>query len=139
MMNESVRIERERRKTAALHHRQEIQKMLIDRVLTPNVIRMGLMMGIIAYSTYCARSKNNVGPVQSAVAMALPGIGIPMLAADAGITDWRALAAISATGTGYVTGQMTLGWMDNGVIPSVPDVIGQLAGAATSWADPLHW
>lgn len=104
----------------------EREKILYDRVLTPGVIRLGLVSAIIAYSTYCARSKENVGPVQSALAFALPGIGIPIIAAEAGIHDKYALAAISAAGVGYTTGQMTLGWMDAGVIPSPTNLAGQL-------------
>lgn len=108
MVSEAVRLEREKRKTA----REEKMWALIN---DPNIRRLLLMSGIIAYSTYCARSKENVGPVQSALAFALPGIGIPLIAADAGIKDKWALAAISAAGIGYTTGQMVQGWQDVGV------------------------
>lgn len=88
------------------------EQRLYDTVLSPNMIRLAMVAGIIAYSTYEARSSTNVGPVRSALAFALPGIGIPLIAADAGIKDWRALAAISAAGIGYTTGQMGIGWLE---------------------------
>jgi hypothetical protein len=58
------------------------------------------------------------------LAFALPGIGIPLLAADAGVKDKFALAAMSAAGVGYTTGQMVQGWS-----PS------QLWQALTPWND----
>jgi len=113
MVNDAVRVEREKRKTARAISRMAREDRILDVVLSPNMIRLGILAGIIGYSTYCARSESNVGPVQSALAFALPGIGIPMLAADAGIKDKYALAAISAAGVGYVTGQMALGWNEH--------------------------
>ena len=110
MASEALKLEREKRKTARLDREAERRDKLYDVLLSPNMIRLGLVSVIIAYSTHCARSAENVGPVQSALAFALPGIGIPLIAADAGITDKFALAAISAAGVGYVTGQMTQGW-----------------------------
>lgn len=114
-MNEAVRVEREKRKAAREKRAWDREQMLLDRVLTPNVVRLGLMAAIIAYSTHVARSEHNEGPVQSALAFALPGIGLPLLAADAGIKDRYALAAISATAVGYTTGQMVVGWKNAGV------------------------
>lgn len=108
MVSEAVKLEREKRKTA----REEKVWALIN---DPNIKRLLLMSGIIAYSTYCARSKENVGPVQSALAFALPGLGLPLIAADAGIKDKWALAAISAAAVGYTTGQMVEGWNQMGV------------------------
>lgn len=121
LMGEAVRLEREKRKAAKEARAWEREKLLMDRFLTPNVVRLLLLSGIVAYSTYCARSDENVGPVQSALAFALPSIGIPMLAADAGITDKYALAAISAAGVGYTTGQMLVGWKQAGVVKA-PDL-----------------
>lgn len=115
MASDAIKLERERRKTARETRNYEREKRLMELVLTPNVMRLALLSGIIAYSTYCARSKDNVGPVQSALAFALPGIGIPLIAADAGIKDKWALAAISAAGVGYTTGQMVQGWQGAGV------------------------
>jgi hypothetical protein len=124
MASEAVKLEREKRKTAREARNYEREKRLIDTLLTPNLMRLVLVSGIIAYSTYCARSKENVGPVQSALAFALPGIGLPLIAADAGIRDKFALAAISAAGVGYTTGQMLQGWK--------PDTFWQ---ALTPWPD----
>lgn len=100
-----IRLEREKRKTLA-------QERLFNTLLTPNMIRLALVAGIVAYATHEARSDENVGPVRSALAFTLPGVGIPLIAADAGITDWRALGAISAASVGYVTGQMGIGWLE---------------------------
>lgn len=106
--SEAIRLEREKRKTAR-------DAKLWEMVSDPTVKRLLLLSGIIAYSTYCARSEHNVGPVQSALAFALPGIGIPLIAADAGIKDKWALAAISAAALGYTTGQAIKGWEQAGV------------------------
>lgn len=114
-MTDAVRLEREKRKTARAAAEAARADKLYDVLLSPNMMRLGMVAGIIAYSTYCARSKENVGPVQSALAFALPGIGIPLIAADAGIKDKWALAAISAAGIGYTTGQMLQGWQGAGV------------------------
>lgn len=117
--NPAVQLEREKRKTV----REERVWQLVN---DPNVKRLLLLSAIIAYSTYCARSGKNVGPVQSALALALPGVGIPLIAADAGIRDWRALAGISGASTGYVTGQMLLGWNEAGLFPSGGGVLDAL-------------
>jgi len=108
----AVKLEREKRKRERDQRNWEREKLLYERVLTPNVTRLLLIMGIIAYSTYCARSERNVGPVQTAMAFAGPGIGIPIIAADAGISDKYALAAISAAGLGYTGMQMVTGWAE---------------------------
>lgn len=125
MQNTKLAELRMQRKMAADARAWEREKLVWDRLVTPNTVRLGLMAAIIAYSTYCARSKHNVGPVQSALAFALPGIGIPLIAADAGITDKYALAAISSAGIGYTGLSMVQGWADAGVIPS--------AGEAVDW------
>ena len=121
MTSDVVKLERERRKTA----REERQAKYADRVLdvltSPNVLRLALIAGIIAYSTQITRSDKNEGPVKSALAFALPGIGIPLIAADAGIRDKWALAAISGAGIGYTTGQALIGLQLNGVTPDVGD------------------
>ncbi|GAJ01617.1 unnamed protein product [marine sediment metagenome] len=101
MISAAVKLEREKRKRARDERNWEREKLFYERVLTPNVTRLLMVMGIIAYSTYCARSDPGVGPVQGALALAGPGIGIPVIAADAGITDWKALGAISLAGLTY--------------------------------------
>ncbi len=134
-MNTALAIEREKRRAAREARNWEREQILYERLLTPNVVRLGLMASIIAYSTYCARSSENVGPVQSALAFALPGIGLPLLAADAGITDKYALAAISAAGVGYTTGQMLLGWQ-NSLIPAPANLWEAFKDALPEWAIP---
>lgn len=131
----AVALEREKRRTAREQRAWEREKLLWDRLLTPPVVRLAIMAAIIAYSTQAARSKENVGPVQSALAFALPGLGIPLLAADAGIKDRYALAAISATSVGYVTGQMLLGWKDAGILPDPRDLPAEVWRALTPWTD----
>jgi hypothetical protein len=134
--SDPVRVEREKRKAAREARAWEREKILYERILTPNVMRLVMVSGIIAYSTYCARSKENVGPVQSALAIALPGIGIPIIAADAGIRDKYALAAISAAGIGYTTDQMLKGWKEAGVLPSGSDLWEVLKDALPEWVIP---
>jgi hypothetical protein len=143
-MTDAVRLEREKRKTLKAEQAARLQERLLDVVLSPNMVRLGIMSGIIAYSTHCARSKENVGPVQSALAMALPGIGIPLLAADAGIRDKYALAAISAAGTAYATGQMVAGWKEAGILPDPSAIADEISSALTdigeravSWVNPF--
>jgi hypothetical protein len=143
MISDAIRLAREKRRAQTAERNWEREKLLYERVLTPNVVRLLMLGGIIAYSTYCARSKENVGPVQSALAFALPGIGIPLIAADAGIRDKYALAAISAAGIGYTTGQMIVGWQQAQVIPSVGDLLEETSQALTvageravSWFNP---
>lgn len=104
-----VKVEREKRKSDRESFTRELLK---DTILTPNMVRLAMVAAIIAYATAEARSSENVGPVRSALALALPGIGIPLIAADAGIKDKWALGAISAASVGYVTGQMVTGWLE---------------------------
>lgn len=115
MRDPAVQLEREKRKTAREARNYEREKMIFEHVLTPNVIRLALISGIIAYSTHVTRSPHKESPINSALAFALPGIGIPMIAADAGIKDKYALAAISAAAIGYTTGQMFVGWGESSV------------------------
>jgi hypothetical protein len=133
MVSEAVQLEREKRKTLAATRRAALEDRLLDVVTSPNMVRLAMLAGIVAYSTNAARSKENVGPVQSALAFALPGIGIPLIAADAGIKDKYALAAISAASVGYVTGQMLLGWQAP-IANMMPDS-SDIWKAITPWSD----
>lgn len=99
---------RERRALKAARDR-EIQDKLLNVVLSPNMIRLAMVAGIIAYSTHVTRSSHKESPINSALALALPTIGIPLIAADAGITDKYALGAIAAAGAAYSTGQAAVG------------------------------
>lgn len=124
--SEALKIERVRLKALRAQQRHEREQFMLDRLMSPGVVRVALMSAIIAYATAETRSKSNVGPVRSALAFALPGIGIPMLAAESGIKDKYALAAISAASTAYVTGQMIKGWQDVGMFPTAAGVLDKL-------------
>jgi len=137
MISPAVKLEREKRKTAREARAFEREKLLLERVLTPGVIRLLLVSGIIAYSTHIARSEHNEGPIPSALAFALPGLGIPIIAAEAGVRDKWSLAAISAAGIGYTTGQMLEGWQAAGILPEfdMSDVGHSLWTQMTPWKD----
>lgn len=94
---------------------QEREKILVDRLLTPANVRLLTLMAILAYSTYVTRSKQKQSPIAGTLAFGLTGIGLPLIAADAGITDKYALAAISAAGLGYTGLSMFQGWSEAGV------------------------
>ena len=96
MKSEAVRLEREKRKTAR-------EARVWELVNDPMLKRLALLAVIVAYSTYVTRSKERQGPIASALAMTLPTVGIPMLAAECGIHDWRALLAIGGA-AGTLTG-----------------------------------
>ncbi len=128
MPSQAIKLEREKRRT-------QREERLWQIVADPTVKRLILLSAIIAYSTYIARSDKNEGPVQSALAVALPGIGIPMLAADAGIKDKWALAAISSAAVGYVTHQMLTGWKEYGVIPDPSQWPAEIWHQLTPWSD----
>ena len=133
MPNALVKLEREKRKT---EREAWMRDLLKETVLTPNMVRLAMVAAIIAYSTHEARSDENVGPVRSALAFALPGIGIPLIAADAGITDKYALGAISAASVGYVTGQMMVGWGSAGVIPTPGSIWESFKNILPEWMIP---
>lgn len=101
MDTQAVKVERMKAKALKAERAWQREQMLYERVLTPNVTRLLLLSAIIAYSTYVTRSESNAGPVQAALAFALPGIGVPLICADAGIKDKYALAALSAASVGY--------------------------------------
>lgn len=92
-MNQAVKLEREKRKTRR-------EERLWELATDPTIKRLLLLSLIVGYSTYVTRSKERQGPVASALALTLPTVGIPMLAAEAGITDWRALLAIAGAAGG---------------------------------------
>jgi hypothetical protein len=115
-VNNIVRAEREKRLAAKEARNWEREQLLLDRLLTPNLIRLAIAAGILAYSTEVTRSKKKYGPIPSVLAIAGPGIGIPLIAADAGIRDKYALAAISAAGLGYAGLSTFGGWKDVGIV-----------------------
>jgi hypothetical protein len=88
MASEAVKLEREKRRTA---REERLWNLLTD----PMVKRLVLLAGIVGYTAYVNSHPEESGPVQNALAIALPAVGGPMLASDAGIHDWKALAAIA--------------------------------------------
>lgn len=86
--SEAVKLERERRKTA---REERVWKLLTD----PTVKRLLLLSGIVAYTSYINSNPGRYGVTADALAVALPTAGVPMLAAEAGITDWKVLGALA--------------------------------------------
>lgn len=99
---EAIKLEREKRKTAR-------EARLWELVNDPMLKRLALLCLIVAYSTYVTRSKERQGPVASALALTLPTVGIPMLAAECGIHDWKALLAIGGASGLLTTAQAEAG------------------------------
>lgn len=91
-VNPAVQLEREKRKTAR-------EDRLWSLVNDPMVKRLALLSAIVAYSSYVAGKKDSAGATETALAIALPSAGIPMLAADAGVKDGKVLL-----GLGLVSG-----------------------------------
>ena len=88
--SEALRLEREKRKTA----REERFWSLID---TPTNKRL-LSLALVIAATGALIQMKDKGPSGTALASGLPGIGLPLIAADAGITSWEALLAIGLAG-----------------------------------------
>ena len=103
---------RDYKRTLKAERRARYEDRLLDVLTSPAVLRTVMVAGIVAYSTNVCRSDQKAGPVQTALAFALPSIGIPLIAADAGIKDKYALLALSAIGLGYVTEQAGVGLVD---------------------------
>lgn len=94
-LSPAIKLEREKRKTA---REEKLWSLLND----PNVKRLILLSLIVAYSSYVT-GKKDAGRTETALAVALPTAGIPMLAAEAGITDWKALLALATVSGGIAT------------------------------------
>jgi len=94
-VSEAVRLEREKRKTAR-------EERLWSVVLDPTVKRLLLLSAIVGYTSYVT-GKRDAGRTETALAIALPTVGVPMLAAEAGITDWKALLALAVVSGGAAT------------------------------------
>lgn len=132
MPSQSVKLEREKRRSAR-------EERLWGLVTDPAVKRLLLLSLIVAYSTYVTRSKTNAGPIQSALAMTLPTIGIPLIAADAGVKDWRALLAFGGVAGGLTALSAEAGLRDVGrsMLDSVTWEIPSTDIPAASLAGPL--
>jgi hypothetical protein len=92
MSSDAVKLEREKRKTAR-------EERLWSVVLDPTVKRLLLFSAIVGYASYVT-GKKDAGRTETALAVALPTVGVPMLAAESGITDWKALLALSIAAGG---------------------------------------
>lgn len=128
MIPAAVRLEREKRKTA---REERLWNLLMD----PTVKRMLLLSLIVAYTSYANTHSDKMGAVGNALAVALPTAGVPMLAAEAGVTDWRVLAAL-ALGAGGVAALTNESAVDAVTISGPGDfpvlsLLGPLAGL--SW------
>ena len=95
MISPAVRLEREKR---AAKREERLWGLVTD----PTVKRLLLLSAIIGYSAHVS-ALENPGRVETALSVALPTVGIPMLAADAGITDWKVLLALGAACGGIAT------------------------------------
>ena len=95
MVSEAVKLEREKRKTA---REERAWALLLD----PTIKRLLLFSVIVGYSSYVT-GKPDAGRTETALAVGLPTVGIPMLAAESGITDWKALLALSIACGGIAT------------------------------------
>lgn len=93
MASEAVKLVREKRKA-------EREARLWALLTDPTIKRLLLLSGIVAYTTYVNSRPEESGPIENALAVALPTAGIPMLAAEAGITDWKVLGAIALASGG---------------------------------------
>jgi len=93
--SDAVKLEREKRKTA---REERAWALLLD----PTIKRLLLFSAIVGYSSYVT-GKSDAGRTETALAVGLPTVGIPMLAAEAGITDWKALLALSIASGAIVT------------------------------------
>jgi hypothetical protein len=97
MVSEEVKLEKLRQKAVREKRKEELEKMLLERFLTPSTVRLIQLAGIVAV-TAALKQMPNKGATLNALQVAIPGIGLPLIAADAGITSWEALVAIGLVG-----------------------------------------
>jgi hypothetical protein len=88
-----VKLEREKRRTAR-------EARLWELVTDPTVKRLLLLAAIVGYTSYVTGKGQGAGRTETALAVTLPTVGIPMLAAEAGVTDWKALLALAVASGG---------------------------------------
>jgi hypothetical protein len=94
--NPALALERAKRKT-------QREERLFALLMDPTIKRLLLASAIVGYSSYVTGKGDSAGRTETALAVALPTIGLPMLAAEAGITDWKALLALSVAAGGAAT------------------------------------
>ena len=121
MVSEAVKLEREKRKTAR-------EERLWSLVTDPTVRRLALLSGIVAFTAHVNSTPEKSGPITNALAVALPSVGIPLLAAECGVTDWKVLAALAlaAGGVATVTNQEVLDAFSISVPGGGPPIISLL-------------
>jgi hypothetical protein len=91
LISQAVKLEREKRKTMR-------EEQLWNLLSSPNVRRLLSLATIVAITGMLTQMENK-GTIGTALEVALPGIGIPLIAADAGITSWEALVALGLIST----------------------------------------
>lgn len=125
-----ARVQLQKEKEARKATREErLWQLLTD----PTVKRFLLLAAIVAYTAYVNSHREESGPVSNSLAVALPSVGIPMLAAEAGVTDWKVLAglALASGGIAAVTNQDVVDAVSlelPGDGPPVVSLFGPLAG-----------
>lgn len=99
----------------------------------PTVKRLAMLAGIVSFSAWVNGHPKESGPVLNALAVALPTAGVPMLAAEAGISDWKVLAALALAsgGIAFVTNKeavdsVSISLPNDG--PPVLSLLGPIAG-----------
>lgn len=91
---------------AEMADRAQLRSQLIDLLGKPAVLRMGVLAGTLIGTRLLRDSwgKDNMGARD--ICAGLAALGTVLLAADAGITDWKALGAVSvAAGTAVGSGK----------------------------------
>jgi hypothetical protein len=96
MVSDAVKLEREKRRTAR-------EERMWSLATDPTIKRLALLAGIVGYSAYVSGKGEEAGSTETALAIAMPTVGIPLLAAEAGITDWKVLLALAAACGGIAT------------------------------------
>ena len=103
MKSAAVLLEREKRAT-------ERERRIWAMIENPVIVRTALLAALL-YGSRAIRDRETASPGMKAASVGLATIGVPMLAADAGITDKYALAIISAMSAALVG--VPSGWMDS--------------------------
>ena len=121
MVSEAVKLEREKRKTAR-------EERLWSLVTDPTVRRLAILSGIVAFTAHVNSTPEKSGPITNALAVALPSVGVPLLAAECGVTDWKVLAALAlaAGGVATVTNQEVVDAVSLSVPGGGPPIISAL-------------
>lgn len=98
----AIKLEREKRRTLAHAHNIELRDKLIDKLLNPTTLRLLALASILGISTFLA-NKERPTVTERGLTAVIPTVGLPLLAAESGITNPIALAAFSTAGLAYVS------------------------------------